>query len=147
MPGGERLFEPGSQVDVEVVANANGNVATRGDLVQITGENRGRTQVALVDTRGAGVGHLVETPADYDPDAVYAAGDVVGHSSVYTRNPIDKLYDGGNTFAPGDQVVSAVGGGVRAYGGTGDTLDMIMGRVWKTGLDDASDKVAVLRFK
>lgn len=132
--GDVSLYDPGDRPTVTLVANANGNVATRGDGVQIAGENSEHTEAALVDTAGAGVATLVEEPEEFTgDDADYAAGDVVGEGAVLLRNTVDWWPDGGNAFAPGDQVVTAAGGALRAYDAAGgDTADMILGRVWTT---------------
>lgn len=150
MPQGDlSLFSPGEKVDAELVANANGNVAERGDTVQIVGElDDGRVEVALVDEAGAGVATVAQE-GDYSiDDADYAAGDTAGQITILLRHPIDWFPDGGNAFAPGDQVVTDVGGSVRAYDAAGgDTADMLIGRVWRTAGQGEyrAGKVAVVR--
>lgn len=148
-------LEPGESVTVELVANANGNVATRGDLVQIAGESSTHTQAALVDTAGQAVALLDRQPEEYDPDAAYAAGDVVGEAQVKLRHAVDWMVPtGGVTFAPGDFAVSDVGGTVRALDQDGTAPDDadhdIIGRVWATnsrGTEYTAGKVAVIRHR
>lgn len=149
MQGDLTLFTPGERVDAQLVANANGNIAERGDAVQIVGEtDDGRVQVALVDTAGAGVATVAQEGEYSIDDADYAAGDVAGQITMLLRNAVDWFPDGGNAFAPGDQVVTAVGGGVRAYDAAGgDTADMLIGRVFRTYSQGEyrTGKVAVVR--
>lgn len=150
MQGDLTLFTPGDRVDAQLVANANGNIATRGDALEIVGETTdGRVQVALVETAGAGVATLAaEDDAYSDDDADYAAGDVAGGITMLLRHPVDWFKDGGNALAAGDQVVTDVGGTVRAYDSAGgDTADMLLGRVFRTSSrgEGRTGKVAVVR--
>ena len=154
MSGDTRLYEPGRHVSVEVVANANGNVAERGQVVEIVGQTPDSVQVALSTTAGAGVGHLARTPLEYDETATYAAGDVVGESKVYLTGPVDKFETTElATLATGDQVVTAAGGGVREYDpvdtGADDQPQDIFGRVWTTRShsEGGVGKVAVYRHR
>lgn len=148
MAGDVTYYDPGKDPDATLVANANGNVAERGDAVQIVGENSQGTEVALVETAGEGVGILKNEPDEYDPDDTFAAGDEVGECAVRTRAGIDWYPDGGNAHAAGDLVVADVGGSVRTYDSAGgDTPEMIEGRVWTTLQrgQHTTGKVAVLR--
>lgn len=112
-------YTPGEKVDVEVIADPNGNVATRGMGVEVVGDGRSYTQVQL--TQGAdsyGLGHLTTDPDEYDETATYAAGDVVGVTSVYLYHPIVLLEpDDAYTPTPGDLVGWDAGGVISADAG------------------------------
>lgn len=147
--GDLNLYTPGARIPVQVVADPNGNVAERGQIVEIAGETRDGVEVQLTTADGSGIGHLKRNPGEYDADETYAAGDGVGDSTLLLRHYIDWFETGDlATLAPGDRVVSAAGGGVRAFDGAGgDTEDMVLGTVWTTGTggDGTSGKVAVIR--
>lgn len=150
MSGDLNLYTPGSKVSVEVVADADGNVAGRGDMVEIVGETANSVQVQLCGTAGAGIGHLIRHPEAYDADETYASGDVVSDSTVALRHYVDWLKGDPAALAAGDLVVSATGGGVRAYDSAGgDTVDMLTGPVWRTGShgEGSASKVAVVRHR
>lgn len=148
-------LDPGERVTVELVANVNGNVAVEGDLVQVAGESSANTQVALTDTAGQGTAVLDRMPDEYDPDATYAAGDVVGEAMVFLRHAVDWLkVTAGVAFAAGDWAVSDAGGTVRALDVDGTAPDdndrNILGRVWGTnqrGTEYTAGKVAVVRHR
>jgi hypothetical protein len=147
--GDLRLYDPGQQVDVDVIADPNGEVADRGDPVEIAGEDGGRTQVQVAQTDGDAIGALQSAP-DVD-DADYAAGDVAGTGTVLADGPVDWYDDAsGGAVGPGDLVV-LTGTGVRAYDSAGgDSPEMIHGRVFATGTRataETANKVAVLRHK
>lgn len=148
--GDLRLYDPGTDVDVDVVADSTGAVAGRGDPVELAGEDGGRTQVQLVETDGAGIGSL-KHEREFEDEADVAAGEVAGRSAVLTKGPVD-WYDesDGENLSVGDIVV-LTSDGVRAYdGGGGDTVDMQFGRVFATGTRATAataEKVAVLRYK
>lgn len=150
MSGDLMEFEPGSDVSARLVADANGDVATRGDAVELVGSGAdGEPLVALSSGGQATIGHLNADSPDYDEDATYAADDVVGMCGVLCRHNIDKFV-GDGTMAVGDLAMYAAGGGVTAYdpAATGaDPLDVI-GPVFKTALSGEydSDKVAVIRW-
>ena len=144
------LFEPGESVTVTLVADSGGNVAELNDLVEITGENSSHTEVSVVENRGAGVAMLKSYSHEYDPDATYAAGEVVGEASVVLRHAVDWLNPTtAGALAAGDLVVSDAGGTVAAYDTDGtapdDTPDMLVGPVWQTG--GYGDHVAVVRHR
>lgn len=150
MSGDTRLYEPGRHVSVEVVANANGNVAERGQVVEIAAQTAGSVQVALSTTAGNGIGQLARTPLEYDENETYAADESVGDSKVFLTGPVDWFEGDTAALAPGDLVVDAGDGGVRAFDSAGgDTVDMIIGRVWSTRSHAAgtADKVAVYRHR
>lgn len=158
MSGDLTLYTPGSKVPVTVVADSGGNVALRGDAVAITGENSEHTEVALVETAGNGVGHLDGDPDEYDPDATYAAGDVVGTATVVLRMYVDwfveragwdqSLADPSTSDAAvGDKCVYAPGGEVQLH--TTEGAEDVVGVVWRTiqGDPGTTGKVAVARFR
>jgi hypothetical protein len=146
-------LDPGQKVTVQLVADSSGNVASRGDLVEIAGETGAHTQVSVVETEGAGVALLKRMPREYDSSASYAGGDVVGETTVLLRHAVDFVpVSGSYSPSAGDQVVSDVGGGIRAVDRDGtapdDTADMILGRVWSTntrGKEYVAGKAAVIR--
>jgi hypothetical protein len=147
--GDLRLYDPGQSLDVDVIADPDGNVAGRSDPVEIAGEANGRTQVQLPTGAGNAIGTLERAP-DID-DADYAAGDVAGTGSALAQGPVDWCEDvSGGAVAPGDLVV-LTDTGVRAYDSAGgDTPEMILGRVFATGTRasaETANKVAVLRHK
>lgn len=152
MPQGDlRYFDPGQSVPVELQADGSGNVATRGDAVEIVGESGGVTQVAQVSTAGEGIGHLTNNPDEYDSSTSYGNNEVIGTTAVLVSGPVDwHPTDSGYTPTVGDLVVLDAGGDVRAYdSGGGDTTDMIYGRVFATGPRNGSGAdgdVAVLRW-
>jgi hypothetical protein len=160
MSGDVNLYTPGSKVTVEVVADADGNYAERGDVVEIVGQSQDLTQVALNATRGAGVGHLGRDPMN-EADRPgqrgslegeeFAEGDLVGQSKLLLRHYVD-WFRTDAALEAGDEVVSAAGGGVDAYDdsdtgtdGPGDS----MGVVWTLAgyAEGTSGKVAVVRHK
>lgn len=158
MTGLDTLFEPGRKVPVMVVADSNGNVATREDVVSLTGENSEHAEAALVETAGEGVGPLDGEPENYDPDATYDPGEVVGKATVILRMAVDwfRARDGWDQTATdpattsasvGDRVVYAPGGGVQLYGDEGG--DAVVGVVYRTHAeaDGTAGKVAVARFR
>lgn len=147
MSGQYTLYDPGRKVAVTLTADSNGNVATGGQVVTLTGENAEHPEAALNGTAGAGVGHLDADADDYDPDASYSAGDVVGRATVLLRKPVD-WFETSATLSVGDLVVYDTSGGVRAYDSAGgDTPEMIVGRVFRTIMSDpgTQSKVAVAR--
>lgn len=151
MSGDLNLYTPGSKPTVEVVADANGDVAGRGDMVEIVGQSAdGHPQVQLCGTAGAGIGHLQRYPEGYDENATYAQGDVVDDSTVLLRHYVDWFAGDPAALAAGDIVVSAADGGVRAYDAAGgDTPDMLVGPVWRTSAhaEGTASKVAVVRHR
>ena len=153
MSGDVNLFTPGARPPVVVVADVNGDVAQRGDIVEIVGETPDGVEVALNQTAGGGVGHLLRTPEDYDDTAAYAQGDSAGDSTLGLRHYVDWFKGDAATLTAGDLVVSAAGGGVRALDQDGtapdDADNDILGPVWRTGSHGAgtSSKVAVVRHR
>lgn len=149
--GDLNLYVPGSKPTVEVVADADGNVAGRGDLVEIVGESDdGHPQVQLCGTAGAGIGHLKRYPEAYDESETYAQGDVVDDSTVLLRHYVDWFKGDPGALAAGDLVVSATDGGVAAYDSAGgDTPDRLIGPVWRTSAhaEGTASKVAVVRHR
>jgi len=132
--GDLRLYDPGEQVDVDVIADSGGALAGRGDPVEIAGEDAGRTQVKLVENDGAGIGAL-QHENDLDDAADVAAGELAGKSTVLASGPVDWYEQSatGAALTPGDLCV-LTSDGVRAYDSAGgDTPHMILGRVFATG--------------
>lgn len=150
MSGDLTLFTPGSTADARLVADADGNVAERGDAVELVGESRdGTPEVALSSGGAATLGHLAADSLKYDDDEDYAADDVVGDAGVNLRHFVDWFETDGD-LSVGDQAVFADGGGVRAYDEAGgDTADLLVGPVFRTVArgEYRADKVAVVRHK
>lgn len=151
MSGDNVLHTPGSQPSVRVVADANGDVAGRGDVVELVGEGRdGIPEVALASGSGFEIGHLVADSLDYDPEATYAADDRAGEAAVYLRHYVD-WFDTDATLAVGtDRAAFAAGGGVRAYDEAGgDTALDAVGPVFRTVArgEYRAGKVAVVRHR
>ena len=150
-PGDLTLSAPGAQPPVVVEADANGNVPQRGDAVALVGESGRGVHVSLPSAAGEAVGTLARTPTEYDENATYAAGDIVGDSSLLLRHYVDwfKPADA-YTASVSDTVVTDASGAVRAYDSAGgDTADLITGRVWRTTrfADYTAGKVAVVRHR
>jgi len=148
MSGDLNYLSPGETVSATLVADGSGNVPTRGDGLEITGEKADGVEVTAVTSPENFVAQLVDVPADYDPDASYSAGDVVGKVMIRVTHHVDWLPDADGSAAAGGQVVYGSGGGVRAYDNAGgDTADQIIGTVFTTLQKDegTSDKVAVIR--
>lgn len=112
-------YKPGDEVPAEVVADANGNVATAGDLVQVAGENNELTEVSLNDAAdGKAIGMLQSDADDFTgTQGDYAAGDSAGSSTVYLFHPVLYLDPGAYTATAGDLVQEAADGQVAAYTG------------------------------
>ncbi|SEH60549.1 hypothetical protein SAMN05192561_11213 [Halopenitus malekzadehii] len=150
MVSGEvRLYDPGEKVDVEVVADSTGALPGRGDPVQLTGEDGGKTQVKLVETDGDGVGALLHDN-HLDDEADVAAGEVAGPSTFLATGPIDWYDESDGENLSVNDVVVLTSDGVRAYVDADDTVDMQYGRVFATGTRATAataQKVAVLRYK
>jgi hypothetical protein len=116
-------YTPGHVVDVEVLADSNGDVADEGQGVAVVGEAPDGPQVELVEgTDAAFVGLLKNTPEDLrdrnSSEADFAAGDSVGRATVILGvhvlwMPTDDGYDP----SPGDLVEVGDGGDIEAYGG------------------------------
>ena len=148
--GDLRLYDPGEQVDVDVVADSGGSVAGRGDPVELAGEDGGRTHVQLVENDGEGIGALQHDNHLEDEEDV-AVGEVAGKSSVLAKGPIDWYDESDGEVLSVDDVVVLTSDGVRAYNeGGGDTVDMQFGRIFATGTRasaETANKVAVLRYR
>lgn len=148
--GDLRLYDPGEAIPVLLRADGNGDVADRGDPVELVGEGGGSTYGELLANDGEGVGALKRRPEEYDPDAAYGANEEIGQALVLADGPVD-WYDEGTNWSgsgPGTKVVLE-SDGVREYDSAGgDTPDMIHGVVFATGTRASAataNKVAVLR--
>lgn len=150
--GDLRYFDPGEEIPVRLKADGDGDVAERGDPVELVDETEGVTRVQLVNTDGEGIGSLAREPQEYDPDNAYGNDEEVGSATVLAEGPVD-WYDQSDTGAaltPGDLAVLTTDGVRVADLGGADTVDMILGRVFATGTRVAAEtanKVAVLRWK
>lgn len=150
MTGDLLEYEPGSRIDVEVVADPNGVVATRGLGVEVVGDGRSYTQVQVTQGQDSyGLGHLSTDPDEYDENEDYAAGDVVGEASVFLYHPIVLLEPAdAYTPTPSDVVSWDAGGTINDWGdGTGATASP-MGVVFASGSRDfgSAGKPAVVKF-
>jgi hypothetical protein len=147
--GDLRLYDPGEQVDVDVVADSAGNVAGRGDPVELVGEDGGRTQVQLVENDGEGIGAL-QHDNHLEDEADVAAGEAAGKATVLAKGPIDWYDESEGENLAVDDVVVLTSDGIRAYVDADDTVDMQFGRVFATGTRasaETANKVAVLRYR
>lgn len=111
---------PGDEVPVEVIADANGDVAEAGDLVQVRGENDSFTTVEQNDAAdGKAVGMLKTDGSDYDSSNTYSAGTSVGEATLYLFHPVLWLdpASGYSSPAAGDLVQEADAGDIEAYTG------------------------------
>lgn len=150
MQGDLRYFNPGQAVPVELVANSEGEIADRGDVVELVGESGGRTQVALCETRGEGVGHLHRRPKDYDEDDDYEEGDAAGVESatIYVDGPVDWFNPVDDYEAEVDDLVVFDDGGIDAFDDEGDAAEQVAGRVFATGTRETgmtAEKAAIIR--
>lgn len=120
---------------MEVEADANGDMATAGDLVQVRGENDQFTIVEQNDgADGKAIGMLAEDPDDYDSTTSYSAGDSAGTSNLYLFHPVLYLDPGAGTPSAGDLVQESDSGQIEPY--TGATATGLGGAVTNTlGVD------------
>lgn len=152
MQGDLRLFGPGDEIPIMLRADGSGNVADRGDPIELVGEDGGVTQGELLANDGTGVGTLTNRPEEYDPDANYGANEAIGQTTIAADGPVDWFDEGTNYSGggPGTLVVEE-SDGVREYDSAGgDTPDMILGRIFATGTRasaETANKVAVLRWR
>lgn len=110
----------GSPVPVNLKADGSGNVATRGQGVEVVGVQDGIPQVQLTTARGTGVGILTRTPDAYDDTKSYANDEVVGDTELELVVPVYWVepttgYSGSESV--GDRVIFASGGQVEAHTG------------------------------
>lgn len=153
------LYEPGDKPDVLVVANADGSVAQRGDMVEVVGETPDYTTVRKTTADGRGVGVLIETPFGYDEAETYAGGAEVGDATIALGHRVDYLKVAGagwdqtdvtpaaTSAAVGDFVMSAENGTVQM---SDPAVGEAMGVVWATNNRreaHRNGKVAVVRWR
>lgn len=102
---------PGDTYTVEVEADANGDVATENDAVELNGSHNRNPLVQQVANRGTDVGVLLEDPSDYDSTETYTDGDKVGTATMAVAKPILPVTaDSGYTPSIGDYVTAVDGG-------------------------------------
>lgn len=151
MSGDLTLYEPGERVSVVVEADGSGNVPEVGDAVAVVGESNQGVHVSFPASAGDGVALLSRTPSEYDSSETYNANEEIGDAMVRLRHPVDWFVEGSAyTATVGDRVVSDTDGTVRAYDNAGgDTVDLILGVVWRTiqHAEGTADKVAVIRHR
>lgn len=114
----------GSPVPVNLKADGSGNVATRGQGVEVVGVQNGIPQVQITTGRGNGVGILTRSPDAYDDTKTYANDEVVGDTELELVVPVYWVeptsgYSGGESV--GDRVIFASGGQVEAWTGPTST--------------------------
>lgn len=117
-------YRPGDEVPVEVITDANGDVAEAGDLVQVRGENDSFTEVEQNDAAdGKAVGMLKTDGSEYDASNTYSAGESVGEATLYLFHPVLWLdpASGYSSPAAGDLVQEADAGDIEAYTGATST--------------------------
>lgn len=150
MAGDVELYDQQKKPSATLVAGTGGAVPSRGDPLEITGEGNSGPQVGALSAPANFVGLLTEVPVDFDEDATYSEGDVVGEVTVEVPFPVHWFpADDTNAPTPGDAVVIGTGGALAYDNAGGDTADMIVGSCWRTRPMDegTSDKVAVVRQK
>lgn len=149
-------YTPGDGVAVEVTADASGNVALRGEMVEITGENQHVTEVSLNQTAGGAVAFLSRDPDGYTgSQSDFSSGDSAGRTEAILYKPVvwltpDADFDpdatGTQTPSAGDEVQGSPGGGIQLFA-SGDASSPY-GTVWNTLSDGAAPakvQVAVYR--
>lgn len=160
------LHTPGDSLTVVPVADANGEMPTRGDLVTPVGESGLGTHVALPSEVGVSLAKLARVPYGFNEDQQGSytegaqadgdsprdpLGDALVHHHVEWFGPSD-----GYSPSIGDKVVDDAGGTVAAYdttatadGGAGHSAEDLFGMVWRTRphADGTAGKAAVARFR
>jgi hypothetical protein len=154
--GGMTLWQPGDSVSVHLTADSNGEVAQHNHGVELTGEGDDHPTAALTSAAGNGIGRITEMPEEYDENASYSAGEVVGVASISINGRVEWLprsddWEPGTTGtqdpAVGDDVVFDTGGTVKGHETEDETA--VIGRVWTTVARDYGQlgNVAVLRYR
>lgn len=143
-------FYPGDSVGMEVEANTNGNMATRGDEVAVLGENEDYVVVGQVESVGdTSIGILTEDPADYDSSASYSSGDSAGVADVSLNGRV-VMHDTSEAVVQNDEVQAAPdGAGVETYGDAGTAATIPLGTCIATYAREfgQANKVAVLHYR
>lgn len=149
MTGDLCLWRPGEEPSVTLHADAGGNVPTRGEAVEITGENRKGPTVSALTSAENFVGTIVDVPADFDATETYAAGEEVGDVTVRVTHYVEWLEESATAVSPGDLVVMGADGARPYDGAGGDTALVVVGVCWQTHSDTegTTGKVAVVRQK
>lgn len=152
MAGDLELYDQQKKPSATLVAGTGGAVPTRGDALEIVGEGASGPQVGALSGTGNFIGLLTELPVDYDEDATFADGDVIGEVTLEVPHPIHWFEAGATPPAAGDSVVVDTDG-VRTFdpvdAGADDQPEMIVGKCWRTTQTDegTTDRVAVVRQK
>lgn len=152
MSGDLNHYTPGATASVRLVADGAGEVAERGDAVELVGESRdGTPEVALSSGGDATIGHLAADALKYDEDETYDADEVVGDAGVNLRHFVD-WFETDADLAVADFAAWADGGGVRALdeaGGDTPADADVVGPVFRTVArgEYRADKVAVVRHR
>ncbi len=149
MSGDLNLYTPGTEVTVNLVADAAGEVPERGDGVALNGsEDSAHPEAENVSAAGDFVGSLVDLPPDVDDEDIagLSPGDSLGLVNVRVTHYVEWLPSDDATLSPGDLAVYGADG-VVAYDVTPHEPNDIIGRVFKTGSNElgTDGKVAVVR--
>jgi hypothetical protein len=147
-------YLPGDEVEVEIVADSGDAVATKGDLVEINGENEAHVEVVGIQSQGnESIGVLQTVPRELAKDDVSASdltsGDSAGTAVLRLTKPIYNLnVDSGYTASVGD-LVQETTGGVEAYAGAASQAATPLGIVFETLARDFGhgDGVGVAIFR
>lgn len=147
-------YTPGDGVGVEVTADANGDVALRGQGVELTGENAQLTEVSLNQTAGGGVGFLARDPDGFTGDqADYSAGDSAGRTELIMYKPVvllpavadwDSGTAGDQAGAVGDECEFVAGGDVGPFSAASSPYGVVFRTI---GDPAAPEKVAVAVYR
>lgn len=143
-------YYPGDSVTVEVEANVNGVMATRGDEVTVLDEREDFIVVGAVESVGdPSVGILTTDPDAYDSGTSYTSGDTAGTADA-NLNGRTVLHNTSETVAVGDEVQAAPdGAGVETYGDATTQATIPLGVCINTLSPEfgQAGKVAVLHYR
>lgn len=143
-------FYPGDSVAMEVQANSNGVMATRGDEVKVLSENENFVVVGAVEAAGdVSIGTLTEDPDDYDPDTSYSAGDSAGVADVSLDGRV-VMHETAEAVTQTDEVQAAPdAAGVETYGDATTQATIPLGICIATYAREfgQANKVAVLHYR
>jgi len=143
-------YYPGDSVSVEVQANSNDVMATRGDEVKVLSEKEDFIVVGAVESVGdTSIGILTADPSDYDSGTSYTSGDSAGTADVNLTGRV-VLHDTSEAVTVMDEVQAAPdGAGVETYGDATTQATTPLGVCISTLTPEfgQANKVAVLHYR